>query len=271
MAAGAAVLVLVAVLAIATPSSKPARVKNATTATAKPAGAPARPAHRRKAPVPVLMYHGVGPAPPGSLGGLFVTPHNFASHVKALKAKGFHAVTLAQVEAAWDRGAALPKKPIVFTFDDGYKDQHSNALPVLRRARWPAVIFLTIANMGTNIGITPRQVQDMIKAGWELGDHTYSHPDLRNQAPYPLRHEVRDSRKWLQRHFKQPVTNFAYPAGDYDKRAVKAVDDAGYRGAVSVAPGLASRKQPFTMDRVRITSDMTASGLLKQLRADGLR
>jgi hypothetical protein len=80
---------------------------------------------------------------------------------------------------------------------------------------------------------------------------------------------VRDSRTWLERHFRVPVTNFAYPAGDYDRRTVKAVRDAKYRGAVTVAPGLAERSHPFTMNRIRITNTTTASELVKQLR--GLR
>src|SRR4051794_1943879 len=223
----------------------------------------------RRAPVPVLMYHGVEAPPPGSLAGLFVRPHTFASQVEALAREGFHGVTMAQVQAAWDRGARLPPKPIVLTFDDGYKGQYRNAMPVLRRRRWPAVLYLTIATMGTNIGIPPRQVRGLIRAHWELGGHTFSHPDLRSQAPYPLRHEVRDSRAWLERHFRVPVTNFAYPAGDYDRRTVKAVRDAKYRGAVTVAPGLAERSHPFTMNRIRITNTTTASELVKQLR--GLR
>jgi peptidoglycan/xylan/chitin deacetylase (PgdA/CDA1 family) len=258
---------VVLLLIVALPSRKEAEGQGATAQHKAPAHHAARPhGPRRRAPVPVLMYHGVEPPPPGSLAGLFVKPHTFAAHVRALARAGFHGVTLRQVEAAWDRGAPLPSKPIVFTFDDGYKGQYLNAMPVLRRRHWPGVLFLTVANMGTNIGITPRQVRGLIKNSWEVGGHTFSHPDLRNQAPYPLRHEVRDSRKWIERRFDVKVTNFAYPAGDYDRRAVKAVRDAKYRGAVTVAPGLAERSHPLTMDRIRISSDTTASELIRQLR-----
>jgi peptidoglycan/xylan/chitin deacetylase (PgdA/CDA1 family) len=251
-------------------SDQPDRRSGRELASRDPGAARAAPRHPgRRAPVPVLMYHGIGPAPPGGLAGLFVKPATFAQHVRAVAREGFHGVTMAQVEAAWDRGAPLPPKPIVFTFDDGYKDQYRNAMPVLRRQGWPAVLYLTVANMGTNIGITPDQVRGLIHDRWELGGHTFSHPDLRGQAPYPLRHEVRDSRKWLERRFGVKVTNFAYPAGEYDRRAVKAVRDARYRGAVTVAPGLAERAHPLTMNRIRISNYTTASDLVRQLR--GLR
>jgi peptidoglycan/xylan/chitin deacetylase (PgdA/CDA1 family) len=258
---------VVILLIVALPSRQEAEGQGATARHKAPAHRAARPqGPRRRAPVPVLMYHGVEPPPPGSLAGLFVKPHTFAAHVRALARAGFHGVTLAQVEAAWDQGARLPSKPIVFTFDDGYKGQYRNAMPVLRRRHWPGVLFLTVANMGTNIGITRQQVRGLIKNDWELGGHTFSHPDLRNQAPYPLRHEVRDSRKWMERRFGVKITNFAYPAGDYDRRAVKAVRDAKYRGAVTVAPGLAERSHPLIMNRIRISSDTTASELIRQLR-----
>ena len=85
------------------------------------------------ATVPVLMYHVINPPPAGApFPGLYVPADEFAAQMQALKAAGWHAVTMDQLEAYWTRGVPLgPGKPIVLTFDNGY------ALPVRERAAGP--------------------------------------------------------------------------------------------------------------------------------------
>src|SRR5919204_1340475 len=73
------------------------------------------------APVPILMYHVLGvPRASAPYPELFVKPDDLSAQLRWLARHGYHAVTLGQVFRYWRTGLALPKKPIVVSFDDGY-------------------------------------------------------------------------------------------------------------------------------------------------------
>src|SRR5690349_10604479 len=84
-------------------------------------------------PVPILEYHVLGPAPEGApYPELYVTRPDFHQQMDWLDEHGYEAVTLETVEQAWYRGGTLPAKPVVISFDDGYRPQFTYALPELR-------------------------------------------------------------------------------------------------------------------------------------------
>jgi peptidoglycan/xylan/chitin deacetylase (PgdA/CDA1 family) len=222
-------------------------------------------------PVPILMYHRIERPRPGVRNPLlYVSGRSFAAQMRWLDRHGFDGVTLDQVEDGWTKGAPLPRRPIVVSFDDGYLSHYRTVMPILRRHHWPGVLSLAVKNMTVRAGLTPTEVQRLLHAGWELASHTISHVDLRLVGRRRLRHEVRDSRRLLRYVFHVPADNFTYPAGLYDRRAVAAVRAAGYRGALTVAPGLASRRHPFALKRIRVTQEMSVRGLARKLRVPGV-
>ena len=136
------------------------------------------------------MYHVIA-APPADAPypDLYVLPEDFAAQVEWLAERGYHAVTLDQVYAYWHDGVPLPRHPIVFTFDDGYRSVYVNALPVLRAKRWPGVLNLLVNNEAQSWGLSPRRIRALIAAGWEIDAHTLTHPDLTTLDPAALRRE----------------------------------------------------------------------------------
>src|SRR5262249_40321448 len=155
-----------------------------------------------------------------------------------LAAHHFHAVTLQAAYDHWRRGAPLATRPVVFTFDDGYRSQYANALPILRAHSWPGVLDLTVRNENDRWGMPPPLVRRMIHAGWEIDAHSITHPDLRTLDAPRLQREVQGARTLLRRQFHVPVNFFCYPAGRYDATVVEAVRKAGYLGATSTEFGL---------------------------------
>ena len=223
----------------------------------------------RRAAVPILMYHLVNTPPPGTAyPELWVPADAFRAQVQALATAGYHGVTLDQVLANWQHRVALPSKPIVFSFDDGYGSQVRNAMPILRSHGWPGVLYLEVKNLSVAGGITKSQVRRLMKAGWEIDAHTISHPDVTTLDAASLRREISGSRVALRRVFHAPVDNFAYPAGRHDPAAEAAVRAAGFRTAVTTDLGLAHMDgDRATLPRVRVNGTDSASAVLQAVQS----
>jgi peptidoglycan/xylan/chitin deacetylase (PgdA/CDA1 family) len=219
-------------------------------------------------PVPILMYHVISAPPAGAAyPELYVRPSDFAGQMEWLARHGYRAVTLREAYDAWTRGATLPRRPVVVSFDDGYLSDYTQAFPVLRAHRWPGVLDLEVQFLRPAGGLRPWRVRNLIAAGWELGSHTITHPDLTTLDDVRLWQEVDGSRVALQQDFHVPVDFFCYPDGHYDARVVEAVRRAGYLGATTTNYGMARPPGYFTLDRVRVDGSEHVAGFAAALRA----
>jgi peptidoglycan/xylan/chitin deacetylase (PgdA/CDA1 family) len=217
-------------------------------------------------PVPILAYHAIQPPVAGAESPeQFVPQADFVEQMKWLDEHGHEGVTLDQVEDAWYEGGELPPKPVVLTFDDGYLSQYVAAFPALQHFRWPGVLNL----VAEGADLPDADVRKMLDADppWELASQTISDPDLTTLGAGELRREVAGSRGILQDRFGAPVNNLSYPAGQYDDDVIEAVSDAGYRGATSDVPGLASSADPFILSRIEVRLDDGLDGFVSKLRA----
>ncbi len=283
LVAVAAAVVLAVVSALGSGSGRdgppPAEVARTAARTAAPtttaaAAGPARdmgePGPPR--PAPILMYHVVRePLPDAPYPDLYVSRDEFADQMHALKDAGYTAVTLQELWDAWHDGGPLPERPVVVSFDDGYRSHVTNALPVLRELGWPGVLNLELKNVRPDYGLTDAQVRELLAAGWELDSHTIDHPDLTTVDAAALEREVAESRRRLSARFGVPVNFFCYPAGRYDETVIAAVERAGYLAATTVTPGLAEpdEAQRFELNRVRVNNGVAGATLVAQLDALG--
>lgn len=213
-------------------------------------------------PVPILEYHVLGTPPAGApYPELYVGRSDFRGQMDWLERHGYQAVTLEQVEAAWHHGGLLPPKPIVLSFDDGYRPQYTFAMPVLRSHGWAGV--LNLKAQGSDLYHS--DVKAMIAAGWELAAHTIHHLDLTELGSSQLREEVAGSRAILRREYGVPVDGFCYPAGRFNPTVVAAVKAAGYVGATTEIAGYASRDKPYELNRFEILRSTGVTGLAADL------
>jgi peptidoglycan/xylan/chitin deacetylase (PgdA/CDA1 family) len=215
-------------------------------------------------PVPILEYHVLGrPQTEVPYPELYVPRADFRKQMDWLDRHGYEAVTLERVEDAWYRGGTLPPKPIVISFDDGYRPQYTFALPQLREHGWPGVLNLKAEGSD----LYESNVKAMLKAGWELAAHTINHSDLTTLEGEALEEEVAGSRKILQREYGVPVKDFCYPAGRFDETVIAAVEAAGYEGATTEIPGFATRENPYELARIEVLGAWGVEGLAKAMGA----
>jgi peptidoglycan/xylan/chitin deacetylase (PgdA/CDA1 family) len=218
------------------------------------------------------MYHVINPPIAGApYPQLYVPKAEFAAQMEALKAAGWHAVTMDQLEAYWTRGVPLPPgKPIVLTFDNGYVSQYTNALPVLKRLGWVGVENIQLTGLPPSQGgLRESQVRALIRAGWELDTQGISHADLITLGPAALRYQTATARQILRRRYRAPVNWFAYPSGHYNPTVVQALKAAGFVGSETVVPGWAAPGEDrYRLPRVRVNGGTSPQALLAQIAGE---
>jgi peptidoglycan/xylan/chitin deacetylase (PgdA/CDA1 family) len=213
-------------------------------------------------PVPILEYHVLGaPAADAPYPELYVTRPDFHREMDWLDEHGYQAVTLEEVESAWYGGGTLPAKPVVISFDDGYRPQFTYALPELRKHGWPGVLNLKAEGSD----LYESNVRAMIDAGWELAAHTIDHSDLTTLDAAALKRETAGARQILRREYGVPVKDFCYPAGRFDPTVITAVEAAGYVTATTEIPGDASRDAPYELARYEILGSTGVAGMAADL------
>ena len=233
-------------------------------------GAARGPSAPRDASVPILMYHVINPPPAGAkFPGLYVSRSELEAQVRALAQTGFHAVTMDQMLAHWLKGAWLPAKPIVLSFDNGYQSQYSNALPVLRSVGWVGVENIQLTGLPPSQGgMSQAQVRGLEAAGWELDTQGFSHADLITLSPSELHYQVAVARREVKRRYGVPVNWFCYPSGHYNATVIAEVRAAGYVGSTTVVPGWAGPSEdPYRLPRLRVLGGTSPSALLAQIAA----
>jgi peptidoglycan/xylan/chitin deacetylase (PgdA/CDA1 family) len=245
------------------------RVKTRRRLRAKPVGhhhvAPQNFQRRRTAAVPILMYHVIAsPFPTSRFPGLYVPPAEFAAQMQALASAGYHAVTLDQLRDGLRGTGSLPPRPIVISFDNGYRSQYTRALPVLRRLHWIGDENLQLSGLPPRQGgLGSIQIRGMVEAGWELDTQGLSHVDLTALGATALHRQVA-VRSMMRRLYGVEPTWFCYPSGRYDPTVVAAVKAAGYVGATTVSPGWARRSDdPYRLPRLRVLGGTDPNALLE--------
>jgi peptidoglycan/xylan/chitin deacetylase (PgdA/CDA1 family) len=204
-------------------------------------------------PVPILVYHALGPVPAGAaFPSLYVSDADFEAEMAWLHQNGYQAVTLDEMMNAWYHGGTLPAKPIVVTFDNGYPEQVTFAPRVMARYGWPGVL-----NEITEDHLPPSYIWPVIHMGWEVDSHSLTHPNLTQLDSAELTAQVAGSRTYLQKTFHIKANSFCYPSSIYNSAVIAAVKAAGYTNATTEAHAYATSAEPYLLPRFEIEAGVS--------------
>jgi len=228
----------------------------------------------RRANVPILLYHHIADLPDTASSAQkrwTISPGKFDEHMLWIFKHGFHPVTMAQLTSHLKHGLPLPAKPIVITFDDGWKDQYFSALPILKKYNFPATFFIITGSVGHSAYMNWNQVLELSELGMDIESHSVNHDKLSILPLEKVRPEIEKSKKILEEKIHKPVTVFAYPYGGYSDGVIDIVKDAGFESAVSVSglnDGYLFRAdQSYILPRYAIESGEKLSGVSQLKRA----
>lgn len=237
-----------------------------------PAGtAPALPArtHARAVDVPILTYHRVhayATEHTRSIPDLTVEPSVFAAEMSALVRGGYHAISQRQLYAAMFAGGRLPSRPVMITADDGYEDDATVMLPILRRLHLTATFYIVTRRIGMPGFVTAAEMRRLQRAGMDVGAHTRTHVALPGLLPAQARDEIAGSARDLSRILGPRPLWFAYPFGAVSPAVEREVRAAGFALATTTRGGTRqSPSAPLELPRLHVGREMTPAGLVGEL------
>lgn len=206
----------------------------------------------------VAMFHSVSDCRDDPY-NVTVTPARLDRQLAWMAARGLRGVSVRELLAARARGAE--RGLVGLTFDDGYTDFVTGALPVLRRRGFTATVFVLPGLLGGENAWEPTGprkplldvdgIRHALAAGMEIASHGLTHLDLTQASDQVLRTEVGDSRQRLAALTGGGIEGFCYPYGRLDERAADAVRRAGYRYACAIDPGSAGSGD-FALPRIHL-------------------
>jgi peptidoglycan/xylan/chitin deacetylase (PgdA/CDA1 family) len=227
--------------------------------------------------VPILMYHRIATEGPMDLDQFRVDPILFDEQLSALRQVGFQSISLRTWVEALAKAETPAGKPIILTFDDGYRDFLTAALPVLRKHSFAAIVFLVAGRIGgvadwdANYGeaaplMTWPELFEIENEGIELGCHSLIHQPMTEMNDADLVTDTGKARRILERRLGHSVDHFAYPYGAENPSVQKAVASLGFKSAVSCRPGVSRPgDDPTCLPRIDVPGGCTPEELVRKV------
>jgi peptidoglycan/xylan/chitin deacetylase (PgdA/CDA1 family) len=216
--------------------------------------------------IPILMYHSISSSSNRRFRPFAVTPEAFAAQMAYLHQQGYTTMTVTQaIQARNSASAHWPLRPVILTFDDGFADFWSAAMPILQQYALNATLYLVTGFIDRTSSwlrhehesersmLTWEQIAMLQTWGIECAAHTHSHPQLDLLPLAHARAEITRCKELLEDNLGQAVCSFAYPYGYFTAHVRQIVQEAGYTSACAVRHALSSEEDDaFALARLMV-------------------
>lgn len=221
----------------------------------------------------ILCYHGVterqerSPLDPF---GLHIRHERFTAQLDYLR-RHYHVISLSDYLKARDTRRALPDYSVVLTFDDGYRNFLTAAVPRLAERKMPASVFIIterVRSDGQKLEGAWAESDDVAYLSWEeaqalskeqaieFGSHTCSHPKLSQLSPEEAERELNDSQAIITEHIGDGALPLAYPYGSYSEAIIEKARALSYSCALTTDAGTNDPQTDlFALRRILIGDD----------------
>lgn len=234
--------------------------------------------------IPALLYHRFVSKEAVESGRVVCTERtyvgfdtDFAAEMQALHDQGYTTLHMGELMEILGGERPRPRRPIVVTFDDGFRSVHEHAFPVLRRLGMKAVFFVTPdpnsenfrKNAPLDAPVTPDEMRSLSAAGVEIQSHAQTHRYLTDLDETEVRWELAESRRVLEEIVGRPVRYLAIPSGAYNRTIRRLARETGYAAVFGMGKGTVHPgSDPFALRRLVVGRGLGASGLARLLRPE---
>jgi peptidoglycan/xylan/chitin deacetylase (PgdA/CDA1 family) len=231
--------------------------------------------------IPILMYHRVATDGPPGLERFRVDPILFEEQLSALSQHGYSTIGLSDWVQVLSKPEGIMGKPIILTFDDGYRDFLTAALSPLQKYLFSATVFLVADRIGgfadwdASYGkaaplMSWQDILELTDQGIDLGCHSLTHRPMTEMSYSDLLKDTRQARAILERGVGNPITHFAYPYGAENAAVRSVIAALEFSSAVSCRPALARLgNDSLCLPRIEVPGSCTPEALM--VRIEGQR
>lgn len=219
--------------------------------------------------IPILMYHYVRNVDPTSdpLGyGLSVTPEQFAAQLDWLHRQGYSTIRMDTLARCLQGIETCPARSVALTFDDGYADAYSTALPLLQEYGFVATFYVVGDFVGQPGYMNWEELRTLRDIGMEIGAHSNTHADLSLLNDTAAYAEIAGSGERIAAELQVPIQSFCYPAGKFTSSTVALVRAAGYTSATTTLQS-ADQSNLWALPRLRISGELDVDGFAWLIQA----
>jgi len=219
--------------------------------------------------VPVLCYHQIREWKGNEsrlAKDVIVPPARFKAQMQILADSGYQTVLPDQLYDYLTKGASLPPKPVMITFDDGVVDQYTIGAPELKKHGFKGVFFIMTISLGRSIYMSREQVKSLAEDGHAVETHTWSHQNLKKYKPEDWDEQIVKSCNQLQEITGQQAKYLAYPFGVWTQEGIPELKKRNIKAAFQLSTKIDENNPLYTIRRMIVPGDWSPESMIRAMK-----
>lgn len=225
----------------------------------------------------ILLYHSIGDKTADDVLGIRVAKEEFLRQMQFLSDNKYNVMGLAELIELMRNGRPIPKDSVVITFDDGYRDNLTEAAPILKKFNYPALVFVCLdyleGNKENSSGywakwdfLNKDELVRLADFNLDIGLHSLTHQHLSRLGAEELKREILDAKIKLEHYINRKVNLFSYPYGAFNLKTIEILRRGDFIGACCSRGGRNTFSADFyKLKRTEITADDVLGEFQKKL------